>query len=180
MNPRHAQFVREFLVDLNATAAYRRVYPFCSAESARRNASRLLTHVDIQRELAVCRQRLIERTELTTDWIVRRLKTVAERSLQEEPVLDKQGHPTGEYQFDSSGANRSLELLGKHLGIFEPDLTEHKRRPIMVMNFLGPAAVQVGAPTRSTLDGAPRTATVPKRAMMALPPAFVHQEPSDE
>jgi hypothetical protein len=33
-------------------------------------------------------------------------------------VLDRKGVPTGEYKFDSAGANRSLELLGKELGMF--------------------------------------------------------------
>ncbi len=38
--------------------------------------------------------------------------------MQAEPVLDRKGAPTGEYKFDSAGANRSLELLGKELGMF--------------------------------------------------------------
>lgn len=29
---------------------------------------------------------------------------------------------TGEYAFDSNGANKSTELIGKHIGMFDPKL----------------------------------------------------------
>ena len=38
--------------------------------------------------------------------------------MQKIQVFDKKGEPTGEWKFDSAGANRSLELLGRHLGMF--------------------------------------------------------------
>jgi len=54
--------------------------------------------------------------------------------MQAEPVLDRRGEPvyvetpTGElapaYTFQAAPANRSLELIGKHLGLF-PDKVEH-------------------------------------------------------
>lgn len=46
--------------------------------------------------------------------VLQRLDRVADRCMQSEQVLDRQGKPTGEYQFDSAGANRALELLGKY------------------------------------------------------------------
>lgn len=46
------------------------------------------------------------------------------RSLQAVPVLDRQGNPTGNYRYDGSVANRALELIGKHLGMFT-DRIEH-------------------------------------------------------
>ena len=36
--------------------------------------------------------------------------------MQAEPVIVG-GEPTGEYKFDSSGANKALELVGKHVNI---------------------------------------------------------------
>ena len=38
--------------------------------------------------------------------------------MQAVPVMDREGHETGEWEFDSGGANRALELLGKHLQLF--------------------------------------------------------------
>lgn len=43
-----------------------------------------------------------------------------------EPVLDREGEPTGEYRFDSSGAARGLELLGKHLQMFTDKIKVEK------------------------------------------------------
>ena len=38
--------------------------------------------------------------------------------MQAAPVLDRDGEPTGEYQYQGQAANRALELLGKELGMF--------------------------------------------------------------
>jgi hypothetical protein len=38
--------------------------------------------------------------------------------MQAEPVRDKDGNPTGEYRYDGAVANKALELLGRHLGMF--------------------------------------------------------------
>lgn len=45
-----------------------------------------------------------------------------ERCSKPVPVLDMTGESIGEYAFDSKGALRALELLGKHLGMFEDRL----------------------------------------------------------
>lgn len=76
------------------------------------------------------RTRITELTEMLTEnsilkagldrgWVISRLMTVTERCMQAEPVLDKNGEPTGEYKFDSGGANRALELLGKTMRMFD-------------------------------------------------------------
>ena len=46
--------------------------------------------------------------------------------MQAVPVLDRDGNPMGSYNFNASGANRALELMGKHLGMFI-DKIEHRR-----------------------------------------------------
>jgi hypothetical protein len=38
--------------------------------------------------------------------------------MQHQPVLDSHGEPTGQYRFDAAGANRALELLGRHFAMF--------------------------------------------------------------
>lgn len=62
------------------------------------------------------------------------LKTIAERCLQVAPVLDRKGNqvmvgtPNGGiapvFTFDSAGANRATELVGKHLMMLS-DKTVH-------------------------------------------------------
>lgn len=60
----------------------------------------------------------IREAGITRISVLRRLNQVADRCMQAEEVRDRQGNPTGEYQFDSAGANRSLELLGKYHKLF--------------------------------------------------------------
>lgn len=38
--------------------------------------------------------------------------------MQSIPVFDREGNPTGEYRFDSNGALKGLELVGKHLAMW--------------------------------------------------------------
>lgn len=59
----------------------------------------------------------VERVHLTKQWVLDRLIENASRAMQAVPVMSKDG-PTGEYKYDGSVANRSLELLGKELGMF--------------------------------------------------------------
>ena len=42
--------------------------------------------------------------------------------MQATPVLDRHGEPTGAYTFNAAGGNRALELLGRHLGMFQGDV----------------------------------------------------------
>jgi len=63
-------------------------------------------------------ERAVEKASVDRAWVLSRLMKVADRCMQAEPVTNRQGDETGEYKFDSAGANRSLELLGKELGMF--------------------------------------------------------------
>lgn len=69
---------------------------------------------------AIATKSAILNTGLDRQWVISRLMQVTERCMQAEPVLDKEGHETGEYKFDSAGATRSLHLLGSELGMFKP------------------------------------------------------------
>lgn len=84
-----------------------------------------------ERELQTVRNRIEElsamatnnailKTGLDREWVISRLMQVAERCMQAEPVLDRKGKPTGEYQFDSAGANTALRMLGDTMGLFKP------------------------------------------------------------
>ena len=118
---KQARFVEEYLVDLNATqAAIRAGY---SPKTARSQGNRLLTHVDIQAALSEAYMKRSERTELTQDWVLRGLEENTNRALCRVPVLDNEGKETGDWTYQGSVANRSLELIGKHLGMF-PNRTE--------------------------------------------------------
>ena len=111
------KFKQEYLKHFNGTKAYQAAYKV-KESVARVNASRLLTNANMQEALAKSTEKQAENADITVQEIIRDLKILKDRCMQEIQVLNKKGEPTGEYQFDSSGANRSLELLGKHLAMF--------------------------------------------------------------
>lgn len=125
LTPKQSRFVEEYLVDGNATqAAVRAGY---SQKTAREIGCENLTKPHIHGALRDARRVVSEKTRLTVEWVETRLMLVAERCLQHEPVVDRNGNPTGEYRFDAAGANRALELLGKRLKMF--DESEPKPEP---------------------------------------------------
>ena len=110
-------FCQEYLKDFNGTqSAIRAGY---SENSAKEIAYENLTKHHIAQYLQQLIDKRAEKTELSAKWVLDNLVKVADRCLQQEPVLDSKGFPTGEYKFNSMGANKALELIGKHLGLFK-------------------------------------------------------------
>lgn len=135
MKLKQEAFVREYLIDLNATqAAIRAGY---SAKTAGQIGDENLKKPEIKAAIQEAIKKREKRTRITQDYVLGGLKEVAQRCMQRDPVLIGKGKDrrqmvatvidpdTGKevlahvFQFDSAGANRALELLGKHLGIFE-------------------------------------------------------------
>lgn len=108
-------FVDQYLVDLNATkAAIRSGY---SEKTAYSQGHELLKKPEIAEAIAKAQAERAERTKIDGDWVLKRLEIIVERCLQAEPVTDREGNPTGEYVFNAAGANKAIELIGKHHGV---------------------------------------------------------------
>ena len=108
--PKEERFVAEYLTDCNATAAALRAG--YSARSAKSQGHELLCKPHVAGAIAERQGRIAEKLEITQEWVIGSLRSVATRCLE-----------AGE-AFNPAGANRALELLGKHLGMFA-DRTEH-------------------------------------------------------
>ena len=107
MTRRRERFIEEYLVDLCGAAAARRAG--YSPKSARHIACRLLKNQEIRRKVAEAMEQEKENTALRREQVIRELQVVAFAKAS-----------------DASGAEvkvaqklRALELLGKHLGLFE-------------------------------------------------------------
>lgn len=122
LTDKQAAFVREYLVDLNATqAAIRAGY---SERTASRIGPQLLGKTWVREAIEKAQAKRAQRVEVTQDYVLSNLVEVVERTMQRAPVLDRKGEQVTDeegravWTFDAKGANRALELLGKHLGIF--------------------------------------------------------------
>jgi phage terminase small subunit len=120
ISDKQKRFCEEYLKDLNATeAAIRTGYsPTSAAVSGHRN----MQNKFVIEYLNSLRDEIKERSLVDEIWVLKKLTTIVERSLQEEPVNDNKGNFTGVYKYDSAGANRALELIGKHLGMFKENI----------------------------------------------------------
>ena len=125
LTPRQRRFVDEYLVDLNGTqAAIRAGY---SVSGARAHACKLLTNANIQAAISAAQAARQERTELTADEVIRDLREVRDicmgrKTVKVVEVVKFEGeatpHEVDALVFDANGANKALELLGKHIGMF--------------------------------------------------------------
>ena len=78
MTDAQKRFCDEYLIDFNATRAYRVAYPNCKKDdSARKAGSRLLTKVDIQTYIQEQQIELETRTKVTQAMIVEELSKIA-------------------------------------------------------------------------------------------------------
>ena len=104
MTDKQRRFADEYLIDLNATRAYKAAYPSVKRdETAAAAASRLLNNVKVHEYIKEHMQQRQERTQITQDEVVNALKELAFN----DAVKD-------------ADRIRALELLGKHLGLFQP------------------------------------------------------------
>lgn len=78
--------------------------------------SELLRERDVVNQQAL--QIAVKETGVTKAWIMGMLKENVERAMGIKPVLDKDGNPTGEYQYNGFVANKALALLGREIGMF--------------------------------------------------------------
>ena len=111
MTDKQRRFADEYLIDLNATRAYKAAYPSVKRdETAAAAASRLLSFVKVQEYIKEHMQQRQERVQITQDEVVTALKELAFNAEKDTDRI------------------RALELLGKHLGMFQPQKDELDRQ----------------------------------------------------
>jgi phage terminase small subunit len=108
-------FCKEYMIDLNAAqAAIRAGY---SEKTAKEIGCENLTKPNIAEYIAELKAKRSDEVQIDAAWVLASLKKVHDRCMQEESVTDRDGTPTGEYKFEHSGANKALELMGKHTDV---------------------------------------------------------------
>lgn len=107
LSRKHEQFVNEYLVCMNATAAYRRVYPASSDVSARANATRLLANDSVRDAID---QRLAENT-MRANEVLSRLTEHASGDMGDFWQITEDGEPA--LDLNTAEANGKLRLIKK-------------------------------------------------------------------
>lgn len=114
LTSKQEMFCLEYLVDMNATkAAIRAGY---SEKTAGAMGHENLKKLEISNRLTELMQERCEKTKIDAEWVLIQAVKVHERCMQHEPVLVN-GEPTGEFKFEHSGANKALEIIGKHVDV---------------------------------------------------------------
>ena len=135
LNPRHARFAQEYLIDLNgAQAAIRAGF---SKRTARSAAARLLTNADIRAAIDEAKLARAERTKITVDNVLQELARVAFFDSFEDgrvKMVDKL---------------RALDLIARHLQMFDAKAQEPQNVIIEVVSNIP------GSPGSISHDGYP-------------------------
>ena len=115
MTEKQRRFADEYLIDLNATRAYMTAYPTIKClHTAESNGSRLLRNAEVLAYIQERQQVKQEQIGITQDMVIREIAAIAFETVSEAvSVKDKM---------------RALELLGKHLGLFDPHKDELDRK----------------------------------------------------
>lgn len=152
LNAKQKRFAAEYIIDCNATqAAIRAGY---SKKTAGQQGFDLLKNPEIARTIEEQEQKRAIRTEVTQDEVIADLREVRDRCMQRQPVMvyDREAkckvqatneRGEGIWQFDSNGACKSIELLGKSRGMFR-DVVEMNNKMENVIYL--PQKLPEGAP----------------------------------
>ncbi len=138
-------FADEYLIDLNATRAYKVAYPKVKKdETAKAAASRMLTNVNVAAYVEKRMKDRERRTEITQDMVLKELAKIGFAAVTDFVTIESKGSykavqvkSTDEMPEDKLGAiagikegangieiklndkGKALELIGRHLGMFK-------------------------------------------------------------
>jgi phage terminase small subunit len=97
-------------------------YVVAGYSANRGNAARLNANESVRKRIEEIMSEAAQKTGLTVQWVLDGLKLNYQRAMQAVAIKDHEGEPTGEFKYDGNVANKSLELIGKHLGMFKDKL----------------------------------------------------------
>lgn len=138
-------FADEYLIDLNATRAYKVAYPKIKKdETARANSSRMLTNANVASYIEKRMKDREKRTEITQDMVLKELAKIGFANVTDYVTIENKGilrvvevKPTDDMPEDKLGAiagikegangieiklndkGKALELIGRHLGMWK-------------------------------------------------------------
>jgi phage terminase small subunit len=151
MTHKQREFADHYLANgKNGTQSYKAVYGVKKDVVAAVNSARLLSNANISAYIASKLEEVSQKLQLDHEWVLRRFKAISDRCMTAEPVMrfdpvekkmvqettthPETGQEVGVWMFDSAGANKATEAIGKHLGFFETD--NKQKKPDLVVGLL--------------------------------------------
>ncbi len=111
------RFCDEYLVDLNATRAYKVAYSRCKKdETASVNGSKLLRNTKVQEYISKKQKEIEKRTEVTQDMVIQELAKIAFLDIRKLYTENGQLKNIADIDSDVAGAISSLETLEEYDG----------------------------------------------------------------
>lgn len=102
LTDKQVKFIDEYMIDMNATAAYGRAGYTAEGNSAEASASRLLRNVKVQQEINKRQQKMQEKTGMSVEWVLDKYKSIVDDNISVDPAV----------------AKSALDSVAKHFGMF--------------------------------------------------------------
>ena len=131
------KFVTEYIKSLNGELSAKNAG--YKSKDLKDTASRLLSEDLIIKEIKFQLKSQINSLRVNKGYVILKLLQIAEFSLEEEDILDKEGCPTGKKKLrDTSAGLKALESLCKYLGftITQDNEDEYKAAKIITISNL--------------------------------------------
>jgi len=103
LTDKHMKFVDEYMIDMNATAAYRRAGYTAEGNSAEVNASRLLRNAKVSEEIAKRQAKMQEESGMSVKWVLEQYQAIINNNISTDPAV----------------AKGALDSVAKHYGMFK-------------------------------------------------------------
>ena len=111
------RFCDEYLIDLNATRAYKVAYSRCKKdETANVNGSKLLRNTKVQEYISQKQKEIEKRTEVTQDMVIKELAKIAFLDIRKLYTENGQLKNVADIEDDTGGTISSLETLEEYEG----------------------------------------------------------------
>jgi phage terminase small subunit len=178
------RFIEEYCVDLDPKLAVKRCGRHADNDSEARVAgNRMLRNAYVAEAIDRRLAELSKKTVSNAVYVRDRLVEVVERCMQKEQVMERQYNeetkktelmPTGEWTFNAQGANKALELLGRHHGMFTDKVVitiEHELKQMTDAELDARIArLMTEKNTMDLVQGPDGVYTAPPEPVAVLPP----------
>ena len=120
------KFTEEYIKTLNGELAAKNAG--YKSKDLNLQAKKLLSTPEIIKQIKISLKEQLDALSVPKGYVIQKLLQIAEFSLEEEDITDKDGNFTGKRKLrDTSGALKALESLCKYLGLNSTEEAENGR-----------------------------------------------------